>query len=251
MKALALSVLQRLLGFENYLDLFGRYKTRTLHRDPKERDFFTFLRLLPEEGVVLDIGANLGVMTVHLSRHVHRGRIIAFEPMPVNLAILQGFVQRYRLTNVQVEACALGDREGTADMVMPVEAGARRHGLSHVLHETIAERNEGLRVSVPMRRLDDFGLGRSQDPSSRVHGIKMDVENFEWFVLKGAMETLRLHRPVLYVELWPNENRRRCFELLGELGYEVLVCEGGHLAPYEPGRHAQQNFIFRPALKRV
>src|SRR6187399_475644 len=133
-KELTLSLLQRLLGFENYLELFGRYKVRTLRLDPRERDFFTFLALLPESGLVLDVGANLGVMTVHLSRHVHRGEVIAFEPMPSNLAVLRRVVERYRLNNVRVEECALGDHDGEALMVMPVEFGARRHGLSHVVH---------------------------------------------------------------------------------------------------------------------
>ena len=245
MKEAVLSLLQHILGFENYLYLFGWYKIRTLHRDRRERDFFTFLSMIPDHGVVLDIGANLGVMTVHLSRHVRRGEVVAFEPVPSNVAILRRFVARYRLANVRVEECALGDREGSVQMVLPVERGARRHGLSHVVHETITERNEGQHFSVPMRRLDDFASLWSGDSKPPVTGIKMDVENFERFVIEGAMETLRVHRPLLYIELWPNENRRRCLELLNGLGYQAFVCEHGRLTPFEPDRHAQQNFIFR------
>ncbi len=187
------------------------------------------MQAIPEDGLVLDIGANLGVMTVHLSRHVRRGRVVAFEPMSENLAVLRRVIGRYGLANVQVEACALGDREGAAEMVLPVEHGARRHGLSHVVHDSIGERNEGLRRSVPMRRLDDFGFAMAPGPAA----IKIDVENFEWFVLEGGLATLRAHRPMLYVELWENENRTRCLELLTGLGYEASVCEDG------------RNFIFR------
>lgn len=242
MKTLALGLLQRLLGFEAYLYLFARFKTATLRFDRRERDFLVFLRALPTDGAVLDIGANIGIMTAHLARHMRKGRVIAFEPMPANLRVLERVVDRMALANVRIEACALGDSRGTAEMVMPVERGAYRHGLTHVIHESITERNDGARFTAPLRRLDDLAL---LPPETRIVGIKMDVENFEYFVLKGALETLRAHRPPLYVELWANENRARCLELLAGLGYRAFVCERGVTTPYDPGRHTQQNFIFR------
>lgn len=241
LKQWTLALLQGLLGFETYLQLFARFKIRTLHADPRERDFLAFLRSIPEDAFVLDVGANLGVMTAHLSRRLRRGAVVAFEPVPENLAVLRRVIAERRLDNVRVEACALGDRDGTAEMVMPVERGARRHGLSHVVHPTIAERNEGRRLTVAMRRLDGFTF------SSRVAAIKLDVENFERFVLEGALATLRRDRPALYVELWPNENRKRCLEILAGLGYRAFVCESGRETPYDPERHARQNFIFRSA----
>lgn len=242
MKEAALALLQRLFGLETYLYLFSRLKVATLRFDRRERDFLVFLRDLPADGTVLDIGANIGIMTAHLARHVDRGEVVAFEPMPANLRVLGRLVDRLALRNVRIEACALGDSEGTLEMVMPLERGALRHGLAHVVHESIPDRNEGPRVTAPQRRLDDCDSVRRAE---RITGIKMDVENFEWFVIQGAVETLRRHRPLLYVELWPNENRARCFELLAGLGYRAFVCERGGLIPFEPERHRQQNFIFR------
>lgn len=246
MKELVLALLQRWFGFERYLYCFARYKVLTLRGDSRERDFFVFLRSIPKDGIALDIGANLGVMTVHLARHVTGGEIIAFEPMPINVAILRRLVATHALSNVRIEPCALGDREGSVEMVMPVERGAFRHGLSHVVHESITDRNEGVSVRAPLRRLDGFMLDASSCPKGRVTAIKMDVENFEWFVLQGALETIRSHRPLLYIELWPNENRERCFGLLKSLGYETLVCDDGRLTPFDPGRHRGQNFICSP-----
>lgn len=239
LKEITIGLLQRLLGFETYLFRFAQFKIRTLRGDAREKDFFVFLRTLPDDGVVLDVGANIGVMAFHLSRHVRRGEVVAFEPVPHNVAVLHRVIERYGLGNVRVEACALGDREGTVEMVMPVEHGARRHGLSHVVHAGVPDRNRGPRFSVPMRRLDDFAFG------PRVTAIKIDVENFESFVLAGGEATLRKHRPVLYVELWPNENRTRCLALLESLGYHAFVCEGDRETPYAPERHRQQNFVFR------
>jgi FkbM family methyltransferase len=239
-------LLQRTLGFRNYLYVFAWYKVKTLKRDSKENDFFAFLDLLPDDGIVLDIGANIGIMTVHLAKHVRKGNVVAFEPVPDNLETLRKVIARFGLRNVRVEACALGSEEGKVKMVMPVENGARQQGLSHVLHETITERNEGLTFTVPLHMLDNFDFARST--SQKITGIKMDVENFESFVLEGAKKLLALHQPVLYIELWDNENRQQCFEIVRSLGYEIFVHEGnGRLAKFDPTKHFKQNFIFKTA----
>lgn len=236
-------ILQRLVGFETYLYSFAWYKVRTLRRDKQERDFFHFLELLPDDGIVLDVGANIGIMTVHLARQAKRGRVIAFEPVPDNFNTLKRVITRFKLTNVTLERYALGDHEGSVEMVVPVERGVKQQGLSHVLHESITERNEGQRLTVPLRKLDSFSFAR--EPTPRVTGIKIDVENFESFVLEGAKELLRQHKPLMYVELWHNENRRRCFEIVRALGYEVYVSEGQELRRFDPALHGKRNFVFR------
>lgn len=243
MKKAIIFLLQRLLGFRKYLFVFAKYKVRNLRSDRKEKDFFAFLKLLPSDGIVLDIGANIGIMTVHLAQHVKSGKVVAFEPMPDNLQTLNRIIAHYQLSNVQVEACALGDHEGTVEMVMPVEGGARRQGLSHVVHESITERNEGLKFTVPLRTLNGYDFAKADQP--RITGIKMDVENFEQFVLEGAKELLARHQPVLYIELWDNENRYRCFDILRSLGYGIFVNEEEQLVVFDPKRHLKQNFVFK------
>lgn len=234
-------LLQQLLGFRNYLFLFSLYKVHTLHSDPKENDFFHFLQALPPDGIVLDIGANIGVMSVHLSRRLSAGRVLAFEPMPDNLTALRRVIEHYHLHNVEVHACALGDHEGEVEMVMPVERLAKLHGLSHLVDDSIPGRNEGIRVKVPLHRLDDMAELASD---GRIAGIKLDVENAESFVLAGAMQLLERWGPVVYIELWDNDNRRRCFALLGSLGYQCKVVQDQRLVDYDPSRHRKHNFVF-------
>lgn len=235
-------LLQRLLGFRNYLFIFSWYKVKTLKGDRKENDFFRFLSLLPEGASVLDIGANIGIMTVHLSRRAGKGKVYAFEPMPDNLRALRRIIAHFGLANVQVFDCALGDRDGEAEMVMPVEGKARQQGLTHMVHETITERNEGLRFKTALRRLD--GIPELRDPAANIRGIKMDVENFESFVLEGGRELLQQWSPVVYTELWDNANRYKCFALMKELGYVIKVATAEGMEDYDPAKHKNQNFIF-------
>ena len=129
-------ILHTLLGFKNYLFVFSLFKISTLKRDKKEKDFFQFLRLIPENTAVLDIGANIGIMTVHLAR-IKGATVYAFEPMPNNIAAFQRIVRHFKLSNVKLFEVALGNTEGEAEMVMPVISSVRMQGLSHVVHESI------------------------------------------------------------------------------------------------------------------
>lgn len=232
-------ILQKLLGLQTYLYVFALYKIRTLRSDKNEKDFFTFLSLLRDgEGDVLDIGANLGIMTVHLAKKLPNSTIHAFEPMPENASILKRITAKFKLKRTKIHEIALGDHTGTARMVLPVNGATVMQGLSHIKHESITEWNEGTEVDVKLDMLDNVINGQV------VQGIKIDVENFEYFALKGGERILKTHHPIIYAELWDNDNRRQCFELLQKFNYSVYVAGRQGIEPYQPGVHQTQNFIF-------
>src|ERR1700747_516323 len=133
MKSKTKYILHKLLGFKNYLFVFSLFKIYTLKQDKKEKDFFHFLKLIPENTAVLDIGANIGIMTVHLARSVKNIKVYCFEPMPNNIATLKRIVNYFKLSNVQIFEFALGNTEGKVEMVMPVVNSVRMQGLSHVV----------------------------------------------------------------------------------------------------------------------
>lgn len=240
------ALLQKILGYRRYLRVFAWFKVKTLHNDKRETDFFVFLSMLPAEGVVLDVGANLGFLTAHLSQKVNKGKVMAFEPMPDNLDALNYVIRKFDLKNVIVQPCALGDTDGEAEMVLPVEGAARQQGLSHVVHSELKDHNEGIRFKVSLKKLDS--IPELFADGVKVTGIKMDVENFEQFVFRGARELIRRHRPLVYVELWDNENRNICFSILEEAGYNVRINENGKLIPFDRDKHRDKiNFLVVPA----
>lgn len=245
MKSALKYILHKLLGFKNYLFVFSLFKINTLKQDKNERDFFHFLNLIPEDTAVLDIGANIGIMTAHLARSIKNVTVYCFEPMPNNLEALRHIIKYYGLSNTQVFDFALGNTSGTVEMVMPVVDSVKMQGLSHVIHKSIADNNEGDRFTVPIKRLDDLEELRAE--SKRISAIKIDVENFEFFVLDGALQLLEKNRPVVYAELWENENRSNCFKLFGKLNYKTHVVVQNKMVDYVPSAHKTQNFIFIPS----
>ncbi len=237
-------ILHTLLGFRNYLFLFSWYKIHTLKKDRNEKDFFQFLKLIPDNTTVLDIGANIGIMTVHIARTIKGVTVYSFEPMPNNIAALKRIINYFKLTNVQLREVALGNTEGEVEMVMPVISNVRMQGLSHVVHDSITEFNEGEKIKVPLLMLDK--MEELMSAKKRVSAIKIDVENFEFFVLDGAKKLIAKHKPIVYAELWENENREKCFTLFNNLSYKTFVVLDNTTIEYDRTKHITQNFIFLP-----
>lgn len=232
--------MQKILGFRKYLYVFAIFKIKTLHNDKNEKDFFHFLSLLKDKnGDILDIGANIGIMTYHLSVSFPSTKVHSFEPMPDNLEVLRKIVSKYKLSNVEIHPVALGETNGTLKMILPHNGKTKMQGLSHVKHDSIKEWNEGDEFEVDSKTLDGIFS------STAIQGIKIDVENFEYFAFKGGIEVITRNKPIIYAELWDNENRVKCFELLSALGYKTYVVCQNSLVEYNSDQHQAQNFIFR------
>lgn len=238
-------ILHKILGFKNYLFVFSLFKIYTLKRDKNEKDFFQFLNLIPENTSVLDIGANIGIMTVHLARSVKGVTVYSFEPMANNITTFKRIVNYFKLNNIQLFEVALGNTEGEVEMVMPVISSVRMQGLSHVLHSSITENNEGERCKVPLKMLDNIEV--LLKAPQRISAIKIDVENFEYFVLEGAKILLNKNKPVVYAELWENENREKCFDLFHQLNYTTFIVQDNKLVKFDKTKAKTQNFIFLPS----
>jgi hypothetical protein len=127
-------------------------------------------------------------------------------------------------------------------MVMPVLSSVKMQGLSHVVHESISEFNDGIKFKTPLRMLDNISELISSE--KKISAIKIDVENFEYYVLSGGKKLLEKNKPVIYAELWKNENREKCFELLKLLGYKIFVLDKNELKLFD-GTKESQYFIFK------
>lgn len=242
MKNLIKFILQKLLGYQRYLFVFSKFKIKNLETDKKEGDFFAFMDAIEaeKEGDLLDVGANIGIMTVHLSKRFPERNITAIEPMPSNLQVLRRIIAHYRLKNVEVIEKAVGNRENEElKMILPQDGKVKMQGLAHIKHDSITEWNEGEEFLVISDTLDHI-VGESP-----IAGIKMDIENYEFFALEGARNLLERDQPIVYLELWENENRDHCFNLLEGMGYKAYVRVEQELHEYDPSVHQKQNFIFK------
>ena len=222
--------LQKILGYDNYLVIFSIYTVNRLRLNKHEKEFVCFLDMIPNDGVILDIGANVGAMTISLAKKLDKARIYAFEPMPDNIKALKRVVKYYKQGNVKLFETALGEENGNINMVLPVINKMKMQGLSHVVKENDdSEWNKGEFYSISVKKLDDIPELKDLP---KITAIKIDVENFEYYVFKGGRELLLRHKPIIYCELWTNEMRPMCLDYLKNIGYTVKVFDGQKLVPY-------------------
>lgn len=227
------------MGFRTYLYVFAIFKIKTLRSDSKEKDFFHFLSLLEDgKGAVLDVGANIGIMTVHLANKLPNSTVHAFEPIPDNLSVLKRIIAKFNLKKIKIHEVAVGETSGNVQMILPHQGKTKMQGLSHVIHESITEWNEGEEFNVPLNTLDNLLNGEP------IQGIKIDIENFEYYALKGGKRILESNHPIIYAELWDNENRSNCIDLLTSMNYKPHVVVNNELTVFDETQHKNQNFIF-------
>lgn len=205
MKATLQRLLQQILGYDTYLWYFTLYKLRTLKYDKHENDFFHFLTLIQKDQIALDIGANLGLMSYHLSKNTKE--TFAFEPMPNNYKVIEKVKAKYGLSNLQLLTNALGNENKQIQLVLPEVDGVKKQGLSHVVDAKMTEFNDGSIFETKCLKLDD----QPELKGKRIDAIKIDVENFEYEVFLGAENILKTDKPVIYCELWDNKKPVRLF----------------------------------------
>lgn len=148
----------------------------------------------PDKDAV-DIGANIGIVSLALAGLQHQGEVIAIEPVSFLFDCLQSNLERSQVPNVTVCRAIIDDRDGTVrEIQVPAGApgGATVAGSPDRTH--IIAHSE----TVPTVKLDTYL--REQHPGLHVKILKIDVENWELPVLNGAVETIRSDDPVALIE---------------------------------------------------
>ena len=166
-----------------------------------------FFQLVPKNGVVWDVGANVGFYSLLAARKARK--VLAIEPLPANLEYLRRHVALNHLEDrIEVHAIAATNYDGNGQF--SVVKGNRSEGS--------LRRDGGL--SVATARLDHV-------PSDAPDLIKVDVEGNEFQVLEGAMETLRRKTATVLVAQHTADSN--CQDMLADLGYSVTEPRPGEL----------------------
>lgn len=197
--------------------------------DPELVQLETFVPV-HRRGLALDIGANQGVTANFLAatfEHVH-----AFEPNPD----LFGLWAKVSRPNVVGWNCALSDRDGTAQLTIPVVKGQRLTGWGALDTPYLESDSEPFIIEVQTTCLRTIA---SKLPRP-IDLIKLDAEGHELAVLRGAIEIIRADRPYLLIEVSP-QNEAAVHELLGLHAYEQATAERLGITGIAP-----QNRVFVP-----
>ena len=145
-------------------------------------EFWFIQRYLTSTMCVFDVGCNIGVYTLWISRFIGpEGRIIAFEPSGT---AYQRCVQQMRLNHlesVKVEPLAVADREGEAHFSTGMDWN------NHLIQDGAMSENF---VVVHAVSLDHYCRERNV---KKIHFMKIDIEGAEMLAFRGAHQLLSDH----------------------------------------------------------
>jgi FkbM family methyltransferase len=228
-------VIQNILGYRNYLFVFSIYRTLKyrLLRDDTDLNIFIDLVKSDQSATIIDAGANVGYTTVIFAKEFPHYSIIAYEPVSLLSKIIAKVLRFFNIKNVLVKQLALGNTNNLVTIKTPIISGVKKQGLSFI--DVAVERedadllNNFLEEQVKMVSLDADLIGKV---SHSVVGIKVDVENFEFFVLQGTVELIKLYKPIIMAELWDNARKNACIDLMENSGYSIKVISNKALVDY-------------------
>lgn len=180
-------------------------------------------RFLGEDGILVDVGANIGVFQVLISERCYACKVYAFEAIPYYAA----YASRKSAgnPNIVVFNAAVGDSAGPVTISMDPGTNI---GWNTFVGE---KKTQGmLDVNTVSVTLDQF-FERCSIGDIQV--LKIDTEGYEWHVLDGVRKSLErmAKKPVLLIEIgWgTTENSRedwrdevRVFEWLFTNGYKRI-----------------------------
>jgi FkbM family methyltransferase len=180
---------------------------------------------LPKDAVIIDVGANIGSMTLQFAKIAETGHVYAVEPtsyafakLTTNLSLNPALADRVTAVQVfasdqsqyrsRLQAYSSWKIDASADNAHPLHGGTLKSGSAN--------------DAVPAVTLDDLC---EQQGIGRVDYIKIDTDGHELKVLKGAIQTMRRWHPVivfeagLYIFREQNIEFRDFYELLAPEGY--------------------------------
>ena len=178
----------------------------------EETETQTILSFVKPDTIMLDIGANMGFYSIRVAQKAVQGRVIAFEPDPGNYAMLQKNLILNNLNNVDSYNVALSDKKDTLRLY--------KHPFNVGDYRLYNDGDFAEFVDVPTLRIDDV-------VDRHVDLIKIDVQGYEYFVLKGGRALLARDKPVVISEFWPRglynsgASPADYLTMMQELGYSV------------------------------
>ncbi len=196
------------------------------------KDQYHAKEFIKDGDYILDCGANIGVFSLYAAYLNENGKIYAIEPVKETADIMQRFFDFFEVKNVKIIRKAVGDEKKRAFInIYPHKISA----LSGSAIATLLDVNYGKKEEIEVDTIDNIV---KEEKIERVDFIKMDIEGYERYALKGAIETIKKHKPIIVVSAYHLADDKKVLPEIVKSAY----------ANYEVKlvKEAEEDFIFVP-----
>ena len=163
--------------------------------------------------IFIDVGANIGFYSVLFSDKF--SRVYSFEPNKRNFLVLNKNINKNQLLNIETFNFGLGDKKET------LKGHSNTKGELFQTSGFALSKSSNVGEDVLIKKGDDVLQFNDENIT-----VKIDVEGFELFVLKGLEKTLIDNFCVLQIEIW-EKNYEDVQMFLKMLNYEMLCSIDG------------------------
>lgn len=189
----------------------------------KEKARTELYNLVNESNIVFDIGANIGEVTLNFAKIVgDSGTVFSFEPESNNYKKLENNIKLNSFKSIVLNNIGLADKNSLLKIYNIEE---RNCGMNRILDN--GPENDFL-GEIEVVKLDEYIANNN---ISKVDLVKIDVEGYEYNVLKGSNSLLKELHPILFIELDDNNLKMQgdcaldLIKLLCNLNYSILHAE--------------------------
>lgn len=146
--------------------------------------------LIKKDYIIFDVGANIGETTLNFAKITqNNGYVHSFEPSKLCFGKLEHNLSLNKFNNIKFNNFGLGEVEG-----------------QYYLQTDRLNNNGGNRIHLESQSQPNIFVNTmdnyvTTEKINKVDFIKIDVEGFEYSVLKGGRNTIEKHLPILFIEL--------------------------------------------------
>jgi FkbM family methyltransferase len=210
-------------GIDLSLFLFGSF----------QRDVLTMIKaLVPPDGVVIDVGGNIGALTLPAADYLRRGHVYSVEPTDYafgrlrrNLALNPGISDRVTAIQsfVASESAPVSDLVAYSSWPVSGRTEARRHPVHQGIQRTATCGQVTLDALIEAQAIKTVSL------------VKIDTDGHEFSVLSGATQCLTHLRPAVIFEAceYLFQPPRETFDDFAKLfsSHNYTICERATFRP--------------------
>ena len=139
-----------------------------------------FISELSSEMNIIDVGSHVGFTACKFSKHFKNGIIYSFEPSKISYSYLIKNIDLNMLNNVKHYNLAVGDKECNVGLT---------NNDNLFLNEIDIDGSDVKMITIDSLKLENIGM------------IKIDAEGFEIQVLRGLNDTIKINKPILFIEI--------------------------------------------------
>lgn len=168
--------------------------TNSLYESDLVDSIYTRLKNI-ENPIFLDIGANIGLISLAILKKVPNVKIFSFEPGYIAYKSFDTTIFANKLLdNVKLFNLALSDKIGSSSFFYHEDSDTSGDGFIN----TGRSKSLAKKIVIKTDTLDNWFENQNID---KLDLIKIDVEGAELLVLKGGEISLKKYKPIIFLEI--------------------------------------------------